>query len=351
MAKFILFSLGSVALAACYAFVGGAASTRPMAPRAANSAEGDELFASGVVEGRTEAIELRPEAAGRVREVNVHVGDWVEPGQALLELDDRAEQAKVAGALANLKLAEAKLARLVNGARDCEREEARAVLASKQVRLRQAQLNWQRVQKLRAQNAVPQQEADDQDAAVQSSAAEVEAAQARSTLLEAPAREDELAAARASVAAAQAEYDSAKVAADRMSLTARSKAQVLDVNVEPGEMISPESNLPVLVLTDTSQLRVRAFVEEIDAPRVAIGSQAKITADGLRGHVFQGVVTVLSPQMKAKERDSGRPNELFDSKVREVLIDVAPGDSQAGLVIGLRVNVELAAASGGKNVK
>jgi multidrug resistance efflux pump len=300
------------------------------------------IYASGVVEGSTEDIELLPEENGRVSEVLVRLGDWVEQGQVLLRIDDRSARAQVAFSLARLKLAQASVDRLVNGARESERQEARALLTAKRARLRQAMLTWQRVQTLRAQDAIAQQEADDQEGVFNTLSAEVDAAQARVDQLEAPAREDELRAAEARVAAAQADYETAQIALDRTRMCAPCRAQVIDLQIEPGEMISPGRTDPVVVLSDTSRTRVRAFVEEIDAPRVTVGVQAKISADGIPNETFDAVVRTISPRMEPKRVATDRPNELYDSKVREVLLEVAPSNAATRLIVGLRVDVLIA---------
>ena len=195
MTKFLLISLGSLVLAASIGLIDHKVPSRTPDKDTLAMPRENEVFATGVVEGRTESIQLRTEATGRVRDLKVAVGDWVNPGDIILRLDDRAEQAEAATALANVNLAQAKLDRLVNGARDYERLEARAMLAGKRAQLQQAELTWQRVQKLRAGNAVTEQEADDKACQVRTLAAEMEAADARVKQLESPAREDELQAA------------------------------------------------------------------------------------------------------------------------------------------------------------
>jgi multidrug resistance efflux pump len=303
-----------------------------------------KIYASGVIEGRTEDIELRPETTGRIVDVRVQPGEWVNAGDVLLRLDGRMQEQQVAASLANFHQAEANLERLVNGARDSERQEARSMLIAKKARLRQASLTWQRVQTLRAQDAIAQQDADDQEGIVQALTAEVQAAEARLAQLEAPAREDELRAAEARVAAAKADHEQALIALNKTSLCAPCRAQVLDVAVELGEQIERGRSEPVMILADTSQLRVRAFVEEVDAPRISTGVKAQITADGLPNRVYPAVVSFLSPRMERKTLHSGQPDELFDTKVREVILDVEPTTSASGLIVGLRVDVVIETA-------
>ena len=51
------------------------------------------------------------------------------------------------------------------------------------------------------------------------------------------------------------------------------------------------------------------------------------------------VVRTVSPQMTAKRVSTDRPDELYDSKVREVLLDVDASGGEAELIVGLRVDV------------
>ena len=81
---------------------------------------------------------------------------------------------------------------------------------------------------------------------------------------------------------------------------------------------------------------MRAFVEELDAPRVAIGMPAVITADGLPDTTFTGHVVAISPRMETKSIDADRPFGLYDTKVREVFVELT---DEPKLIVGLRVDV------------
>ncbi len=295
-----------------------------------------KIYATGVVEGATKDVKLRSEVSGRVLEVLVEIGDWVERDDVLVRLDNQQQTQQVAVSHAHRELAQAKLERLINGAHQQERDQSRALLTAKQARLEQAQRTWKRVQQLRVQAAVSQQESDDQLGLVETLTAEVAAARAKFKQLEAPARVDELRVAQAGVAAAQADYELARIALEKTQLRATQRGQVLDLNVEPGELIGADNIVPAVIMADTSFLRVRAYVEEIDAPLLQAGMSAQITADGLPGQVFSGRILSLSPRMSAKSISSGSPDELYDTKVREVLLNLQNAQS---LLVGLRVDV------------
>jgi multidrug resistance efflux pump len=310
------------------------AANRSTATRSSTST----IFATGLIEGVTEDVELRAEQIGRVTKVLVAAGDWVDAKAVLVKLDDDRQLQEVALAQANVEFAQAELERLQNGARAEEREEAHALYRSAQARLDQATRTWSRIEQLRADNAVSQQEADDQQADVESLRGELEAAAARVRQLEAPARADEMRAAVARVASAQASLSLANINSAKTELRAPHAGRVLDVNVRVGELTGPDAVKPLVVLSDTSKVRVRAYVEELDAPRIAVGMKATVTADGLLGQSFTGHVISISPRMETKTINSDRPFELYDTKVREVLLEL---DTKEPLIVGLRVDVSV----------
>jgi hypothetical protein len=110
------------------------------------------------------------------------------------------------------------------------------------------------------------------------------------------------------------------------------------LNARKDELTGPDSETPAVVFADTRQFRVRAFVEELDAPRVTMGMAATVTADGLPGRSFSGRVTRVSPLMGRKRIFTDDPSEHYDVKTRAVLIDIGAVE---GLVVGLRVDVTI----------
>jgi multidrug resistance efflux pump len=294
------------------------------------------IYATGFVEGATKDIHLRAEHFGRVRQVLVRAGQWVDAGEVLVYLDDDKQRQEVMLATARLELADAELERIKNGAHPEEREDAHSQVRATQAQLEQALRNLERFQRLRHDRAITQQEADDQQSLVDVSRAQWEAAQARARHIEAPPRDDELRAAAARVAAAQAELELAEIGLSKTEIKAPYPAYVLDVSVEAGELTGPDSAQPIIVLSDISAPRVRAYVEELDAPRVSVGMSAAVTADGLGATSIAGRVVSVSPRMETKSIHSDRPYELYDTKVREVMIEL---DRETKIVVGLRVDV------------
>jgi HlyD family secretion protein len=168
---------------------------------------------------------------------------------------------------------------------------------------------------------------------------QVAAAKARMELIQTPARPDEVRIEKARIQAAKARLMLAQVQLDRTKLRAPCAGQILRNELNAGELIGPNAPEPAVVMADTSRFRVRAFVEEMDAPRVQVGMTAKIVADGLPGEEFHARVSRLSPRMSRKELRSDRPAERYDTKNREVWLDLLDGKAW---LVGLRVDVVIA---------
>jgi HlyD family secretion protein len=331
--------LTAVVLVAALAVLGLAIDIQSSTPvvRPEQPAEVSQVFASGRIEGATSEIELRPQLAGRITQAAVVEGQVVNEGDLLLQLDDQQYRQEMALAAAELVLAEAQLDRLLNGAHPQQRSEAAAVCRAREAELQRAERLWQRTQEMLRDGATTQQGADNQWMQVTTLRNEVDAAKARLAFLESSARPDDVHIEQARIAATKARLELAKVQADRTRLLAPCRAQVLKVGGKVGELAGPASVEPAVILADTSRMFVRAFVEERDAPRVEVGMPAQVSFDAARDQKLSGRVARLSPRMERKSVWSDRSTERYDTKTREVWIELQP--SGRPLVLGLRVDV------------
>lgn len=139
----------------------------------------------------------------------------------------------------------------------------------------------------------------------------------------------------------RAEHESAAAMLNKCSLRTPCGATVLATHGEVGEMTGPHSPRAIVTVADTSEFRVRAFIEEMDAMNVHLGQRSYVTADGLPGERFYGVVVSLAPSMQPKQITRDLPGERRDIQVRECMIVLDP---QGSLIVGLRVDVFLLSA-------
>ena len=230
--------------------------------------------------------------------------------------------------------------RLINGARREERREAKAEAEALEAQLNGARQRQTCVLALRKSRATTDQELDDLRAEVDRLAAQLDAARAHYECLAAPVREDEVHRARAKVAAAEAQLKLARNECQKATLRAPLAANVLKIGVEIGELLGPDASEPALIVADTSRLYVRAYIDELDAPRVCLGMPARVSADGLPGKQVMGNVVRMSPRMSRKPLRTDDAAERFDTKVREVWTELDDSGTE-NFVIGLPVDVVL----------
>ncbi|MFO0944935.1 MAG: efflux RND transporter periplasmic adaptor subunit [Planctomycetota bacterium] len=294
------------------------------------------VYAAGIIEGNQREIPLRFEIAGRLIGVDAKEGQRVKAGDVLARLESSEAQSMLAEAQANLALAEAEKERLVNGERAETRDAARAMVRAAEARAEQARKEFQRSIPLVKSKNLSQQEVDDLEANQNARLAELDAAKAKLAEIEAAARVDDVRAADARIAVAQAKVRQAEHALSKTRIAAPTDGLVLRTVGEPGEMIFPDRADPLVIMVDIANMHVRAYVEELDAFRVAPGIKAKAIADGRPELSFLGVVTECAPYMIPKKLFTNRPGERVDVKVREVLIRLDPQDV---LYVGLPVDV------------
>lgn len=195
-----------------------------------SSSSGDSVSASALIVPVSDA-QLSFTSVGRVTSVNVQVGDKVEAGQVLVELDTTLLEAKVREAEANLAFAETDLKYLI------------------------------RVTGCRGEGCTPSQK-------------HIEVA------------ENE-------VARSQALVDSAKATLDAQShLTAPFAGTVVSVDISPAETVTPGQ--VVIVIGDLSHFQIETTdLSERDVPSVKVGQAVHVSIDAL-GQTFEGKVVDIS---------------------------------------------------------
>jgi HlyD family secretion protein len=302
-----------------------------------------QIAANGVVEGAHAEAALRLEIPGAIAAIHVREDQEVQRGALLLELANDSQKHQVALARAELATARAELERLRNGERTERRQAAAAVEDARRALLQQAENDYKRSQRLIHTHAASGEQIDNDRFKVLRAKAELAEAAAQHALAEAPARSEDIAAAEGRVAAAEAKLSLAESDLAKTRLLARSPGRILRVHAELGELATPNSAQPLVTLADLSHLRVRAFIEELDAGRVRPGQRAIVTADGYPGQEFPGTVALVIPRMGKRAPQTDEANEYKDMYFREVLIDL---DSCAvDLPVNLRVQVRIDAAT------
>lgn len=257
------------------------------------------------------------ETGGRVVEVRVARGALVKPGDVLASLDDSLARTAKDAREAERSAAEARVALLRAGSRG---EEIRAVAAELRAARASEDLLAKTVARQRTlveHGALAQASLDEGEAQLASQKARRESVEQRLTGLRNGARKQEIdsAEAQANAAAKAVLLESERVA--RYELHATTGGTILDVHVDPGEIVG--AGAPVLTIADTAHPYVDVFVPEGSLDGIRIGAPAHIavdaTPDEFAGHVEDvGRKTEFTPRFLFSERE--RPALVVRVRIR-----------------------------------
>ncbi len=279
-------------------------------------------FASG--NGRLEAIDINiaSKLPGRLEDILVNEGDFVEQGQLLAVMDATALQAQLAEAQAHaLQASHAVAAAQAQiSLHESNVAAAKAIVRQRESDLAAARQRLARSQTLAQRGASSRQEHDDDLARVRSAEAGVAAAEAQVSSAEAgvtAARAAETGA-RATVAAAQATVTRIASEIDDTHLVAPRDGRIQLRIAQPGEILSVGGR--VLNLLDLSDVSMIFFLPETQAGRLAIGSEARIRLDAAPEYVIPAQISFVSANAqftpKTVETASERQKLMFRVKAR-----------------------------------
>ena len=301
--------------------------------------------APGRIEGASPTVRMGFPIIGTVKDIFVKPGASVGKGTVLASLicDDR--QASVAAAEAELNGARAQLAKLKLGSRDEERKIAHALAHAADVDAQGSKNVAARYESLRMKGGVggviTELQVDAANDAMKSAIARHNAVAAQTTLINSPARREDIASADANVAGAQAKLSLAKAEADKCVLRAPADTTVLKVLVERGDVVSITPPQTALTLSDTTKIRVRAEVDERYVDRVKAGQTVTITSDFNPKLRVSGKVASREAQMGRRTVLGIDPADKNDRDVLEVIVEIDPRgvDAANALPVGYRVTV------------
>ena len=320
-----------------------------------HQADGRSIRVSGNIE-LTE-VNISFKVPGKLVERRVDEGDRVTPGMLVARLDkeqllrqrDRADDAvtsagsqlaqqstaidfqaetlegQIQQRAAEVNAADARLAELLAGSRVQEKEQARDAVDRAQTEYGRSANDWKRAQELFKNEDISAADFDQYRTHYESAAAQLKTAQEQQAMvLEGPRKED-IDAARAQLATAQAVSRLAE--AQRLELKRRRQelvqrqadlgqrqadlavvrtqlddtdafspvgGVVLVKSAEPGEVIA--AGTTVLTVGDIDHPWVRAYIAEGDKGRVKLGDKAKVTTDSYPGKIYWGRVSFISSE-------------------------------------------------------
>ena len=297
---------------------------------------GDYLVAApGRVEPASEQIRVAAPVTGTLKELLVKEGDTVKRGQVIAQLVNDDAQANLARANADLQLQNAELQRVINGAREAERAAAAAAVDETAAVEKNTAAELSRQQALGRQSISSRATVEQAERQYAVARERHKAAMDKYALVNDPARQEDVAIAKARVESAQAARNLAQAELDKTVIRAPIDGTILRTFRHPGELVSVYLDDPILSLGDLSKLYVRADVDEADIAKLKPGLPAYVTAEAYGHQQFSGHVLRIGQVLGKKNITTDSPREKADTKVLEVLIAL---DMPNPLRPGLRVN-------------
>lgn len=230
------------------------------------------VVANGLIEAKLE-IDLGARIFGRIKSVNVKVGDVVKQGDVVAELESDEISAEL--------------------------ERARAALAVARAEADNAKATLDRWEPLVTTGAATPQQVDD----------------ARRVWQVAQARVKE----------AQAQVQFAEARRDATILRAPVGGRITRRLKDPGEVLVPQTPDPVVTIADTSQLYARMEVEDTDVRKIELGLDAVVIADAYPNREFRAKVVQISGSLTRKGLFSEKPTERSDTRVMDVKVRLEEG--------------------------
>ena len=214
--------------------------------------------------------DLSPSMGGQISLLTVDEGDLVRKGQLLLELWNNDLKAQVVLAESEIRAGE-----------------ARAAVTQLQAEV--AQREADRMQKLISDNAISDQDAD-------------------KAITEAKVRRAAYDAAAIEVAASRAQLQVIRANLERTMLLAPFDGIIAKINGELNEYVTPSPpgipTPPTIELLDISCFYVTAPIDEVDAPAVKVGMEARVIMDAFGDKHFPARVSRIAPYVLDIEKQA-----------------------------------------------
>jgi multidrug resistance efflux pump len=338
------------------------------------------LIYSGTIE--TREIQIGSKVGGRVTEVGVEEGQSVKAGATVVRFESNELTADRAQADAQAQQAQADLDRLQHGYRPEEKAQTQATAAVEAAALEAAKngprpqeiaqaeadyaaaqadaldaaKTYDRMEMLVRNDTISRNQFDDARDKRDSTAQRAESLRQRLALLQAGTRPEDLraaeqryrqaqaaaelqqrgyrkediAAARATLAAAIAHRDALDAQLKEAQLQAPADGVIETVSVRPGDLVPPGKI--VITMLESSQLWVKIYVPETDLATVRLNQPASVEVDSFAGRKFHGSVQEINSESEFLPRNvqtrDDRQHQVFGVKVR---VDNADGVLKSGM--------------------
>ncbi|MFO5494312.1 MAG: efflux RND transporter periplasmic adaptor subunit [Cuspidothrix sp.] len=228
-------------------------------------------------------VSVRSQVEGRLISLNLDIGDTVQRGKIISQLDDTLLLTAVKQAEAKLATTESEVARAITQVNN-----ARAQVEKTRLELVQAKADSHRLTQLYKEGAIPEQNAQQAQTKARTAAQALRAAMAQLST-----EKQAVAAAQGRVFAQKASVSAAQERRSYARLISPITGVVTEKVTEPGNLLQPGSE--VLKVADFSRVKVVAQVSELELARIQVGQSVEVKLDAFPDEKFIGKVARISP--------------------------------------------------------
>lgn len=256
-------------------------------------AQSGSLETARELTGTTEPLRqvaLRAQSEGQLLSLSVDVGDRVSQGSSLGQVDDRLLEATLRQAQAELASRQSEVA-----AAQAEVSDVQAQADQSAVELQQAIADAERFQRLAAEGAITDQEAE------QAQTARLAAEQAlRSTQERVRTREQSVLSARAQVTAQLATIAEIQQRQAYSALLSPISGSVLERLRQTGDLVRPGED--ILRIGDFSAIKIVVPVSELDLGTLQVGQSVTVRLDAFPDRTLTGQIDRIAPSANSTAR-------------------------------------------------
>ncbi len=268
---------------------------------------------------------------GRVVELLVDDGDWVQADQVLAELKKATIQLEIDAAKAELELRSHEFDELKNGSRAEEIEQAAAAVARNQALFDYAKSRLARIEELYAIGRTTSLEELEQERSGEAVARQsLNEAQATYKLVEQGPREEKILQAKARVRVQEVEVARLKDQLKKYTIRAPFDGYVTAEHAEVGQWISRAD--PVVDMVAIDPVEVSVSVPEDYIAAIAVGQPVTVRLDALADNFLEAEISRIVPEADLRSRS-------FPVKIR---MDNPPGPGGHPIKAGMLAQVTFA---------
>ncbi len=254
--------------------------------------DGTTMTLAGTVESTD--VRIASLVAGRILNLHAEEGTQVTKGAVLVTIDSRDYELQLKQAETVIKGAKARLKLVRNGARKEDIAAAGELVHQAEIGAEKFEREYQRLERLYQEKNITEKDLDDMKTQRDRSKSQLEQAKRTHEKALNGAQKEEIEAAVAALEQAEAARDILKKKIEDCTIVAPSDGLVLHKLAEPGEVASPGATL--LVISDLSKVRIKAFVPEKELGFVKMGGSAAVISDSFPGKEFAGKISRVASE-------------------------------------------------------